>query len=224
MWGRLFFWFIMTRIVRAYHGTTFSAASAIFHRQSPIRLSSKPGNWLGRGLYFYEENLPQAIDWALTQVRLRAPLGMVDSAAVLVVDLDLTECLDLCSSQWHWHLQIIAQKLAQANMLGDQHGPSLTTARNTTFVVADYQLPSHTSLEHVADREVIDALVQDLINAGESITSVRSSFAIGQQPYSNSHFFSDTHTQIAVIKPDRVVTPVGIIHPVPSPASARRTR
>lgn len=216
----------MTRIVRAYHGTTFSAASEIYHRRSPFRLSDKPGNWLGRGAYFFEENLAQAIDWAIHQVNLRARLGVIDSPAILVADLDLTHCLDLCSSKWHAHLESIAEKLGEAGVLPQQHGPTLTSAGNktlprTTFIVADYPMPAQTALEHFADKDVIDALIKDLHDNDEPVSSVRASFSVGVQPYSNSHFFSDTHTQIAVLTPDTVVTPITIIHPIPTMARSR---
>jgi hypothetical protein len=177
----------MTRIVRAYHGTTLSAASDIYHRRGPFRLSDKPGNWLGRGAYFFEENLPQAIDWAIHQVNLRARLGVIDSPAIFVADLDLTHCLDFCNSQWHAHLQFIAEKLVEAGVLPQQHGPTLTTAgsrtlRPTTFVIADYPMPAHTALEHFADIQsfraamVVTITLRAISHSGPSGRNARCNF------------------------------------------------
>jgi hypothetical protein len=208
------------RVVRAYHGTTFSTAVDIFHHRKPIQLSDKPGNWLGVGAYFFEENLTKAVDWALVQVGLRARLGAFHSPAVLEADLDLTDCLDLCSSESHQILAAIAGKLQLAGALAQQHGPELASfggagSSGKSFVIADYPMSAQFADDHYADKQVIDALVAELAREGRSVTSVRASFACGQQPYSNSHFFSDTHTQIAVIDTARVVKLIRMIHPIP---------
>lgn len=221
----------MTRRVRAYHGTTLSAATQIHQHQRSFALSQKDGDWLGRGAYFFEENLIKAIEWALVQVTLRSHLHSFDSPAVLEVDLDLTHCLDLCSSAWHENLRNIALKLEGVGQAKQQDGPSFTTPGNRhsagkTVWVADYRLtptPGHSVDDHFADKAVIDALVADLTQAGEPVTSVRAAFALGDQPYCNSHFFSDTHIQIAVLD-SAIVTTRRVIHPVPLPSSFQRLR
>lgn len=165
-------------------------------------------------MYFFEENLPLAILRAMHQVTLRAQRGVIDSPAVLVADLDISDCLDLSSSQWHTHLMTIADKLRRSGALRRQHAPVLSTHAGKSVEIGDYAMAPHTFLEHDVDKQVIDALVKDLFDGGRNVSSVRASFADGSQPYSNSHFFSDTHTQIAVLTPDTVVSPIRILHPL----------
>lgn len=217
--GRLFFcdW-NMTRIVRGYHGTTHSSALDIVNRRSAFQLSDSPGDWLGRGAYFFEENERKAIEWAFVQVNLRARLGSYDSAALIVADLDLSRCLDLCSGAWHAPMQLAAGKLL-ASGVALQKAPELTTAANLLVSIGDARvatIPGLTGDEHFTDKAVVDALVADL-NANKTvITTVRASFTVGRQSYTNGYFFSDTHVQIAVLDPDAVVTNMRIIHPVPT--------
>jgi hypothetical protein len=141
----------MPRQVRAYHGTTHSIAIDIINHRRSFVASDNPGDWLGRGVYFFEENLVKAIEWAFVQVGLRGRLGVIETAAVLVADLDLSDCLDLCSSQWHDHLLVIGKKLHGARQLPQQHGPVLGSGAGQWFTIADYTVPPYAAATVAAE-------------------------------------------------------------------------
>jgi hypothetical protein len=204
------------RCVRGFHGTTRSSAHELIKPGVVPKLTSRPGNWLGLGFYFFEENFEMATVWALEQVGLRARLGSFDSPAVLVADLDLTDCLDLCTPKWHGPLEASSQKLERSGRLPQQFGPEFESADGKLSKVEDYSLvpkPGIDPLDHFADSAAINALVEDLIASGHPVSCVRAAFTAGRQTFRNSHLFRDTHIQIAVLDPPGVVNNLRVISP-----------
>jgi hypothetical protein len=205
------------RTVRGFHGTTGSSARQLIQTGTLPKLSDRPGNWLGKGFYFFEENLEMATLWTLEQVGVRARLGSFDSASVLVATLDLTDCLDFCTPKWHGPLKATAEKLKRSGRLPKQFGPEFEAANGTVSKIEDYALapmPGVDPLDHFADSAAIDALIEDLVTSGHPVSSVRAAFTAGPQAFSNSHLFRDTHIQITVLDPERVISDIQIIKPV----------
>lgn len=205
----------MPRIVRAFHGTTLSSARAILSGNSPFRPSANAHDWLGHGIYFFEESQTLALDWAIRRVREAASAGNVEEPAVIGADLQLDDCLDLASADWGPALGLIHQKLA--GTVQPQHGPVVTTAAGSQLVLADKPMPGNTFALNFTDCAVVDALVQDQRRLGRRITSKRSAFAYGSQLYQNSYLLSGTHVQIAVMDLSVVFNAV-LVYP-PSPPS-----
>lgn len=204
----------MSRWVRAYHGTTLSNALTVVQHQAPFDHSDNGGDWLGKGVYFFEDNLIRAIDWAKGRVSQLALTGKVEDPAVIAAELDLSQCLDICSSDWDDALREVANRLELAGELRHQHGPLLFTALRTPVVIADHAMHISTACENTADAHVIDTLIEDLTGAGEVITAIRGAFPSGIQLYRNSYFFDQTHIQIAVLDPVAVISNPFIIHPL----------
>ncbi len=204
------------RSVCGFHGTTQSSAREVLKTGATIKLSSKPGNWLGRGFYFFEENAEMAALWALEQVNVRARMGFFTSRTVLQADLDLADCLDHCTTKWHDPLKAFAENLQRDGKLPEQFGPEFETANEKFIKVEDYTVtprPGIDPLDHFADSAAINALVEDLIASGHPISCVRAAFIAGSQTFPNSHLFRDTHIQIAVLDPQRVISNLRVVTP-----------
>ncbi len=201
----------LKRTVRGFHGTTRASAEKLANGDVP-ELSNKPGNWLGRGFYFFEENYEDAYLRALDRANvLTRMFGSPSATAVISADVDLTGNIDLCSPAWQLVLVNIAAKLKS---IPKQDGPELETHAGRLLKICDYEEPRRPEsdpLDHFADNFVIDALVADLRKNGQDVASVRGAFTIGKQPYENSHFFSGTHVQIAVIDPHKVISDIRIV-------------
>jgi hypothetical protein len=204
------------RSVRGFHGTTRASADDLLKSGGVPKPSIKPGNWLGRGFYFFEENVEMAALWAIEQVNVRARMGFYTSSTVLQADLDLADCLDLCTTKWHGPLKASAENLQRAGQLPQQFGPEFESADGKLTKVEDYSVvpkPGFDPLDHFADSAAINALVEDLIASGHPVSCVRAAFTAGPQTFPNSHLFRDTHIQIAVLDPPRVINNLRIITP-----------
>lgn len=79
-------------IVRGYHGTTEVVAKALLGG-TPFLSSQNEGDWLGSGVYFWQDAPRRAEWWAR---RISRAKGV--APAVLVADIDLSDSLDLLDS------------------------------------------------------------------------------------------------------------------------------
>ena len=69
----------MTQSVTGYHGTSENLARQILKQGFPI--SKKPGEWLGHGIYFWQESLTWAKEWAESKkewLGLSGPIAIFD--------------------------------------------------------------------------------------------------------------------------------------------------
>lgn len=201
----------MPRTVRAFHGTTLTAARSITSGHAPWRPSANAHDWLGHGIYFFEESLSLAVDWALGVTRQIASLGQIDSPAVIAADIDLTDCVDLCSGKWNANLSQIYSKLSHP--IRAQHAPRLTTAAGIDHDIGD-QVTQQVLAHNFTDTAVIDTLCRDLTKNGTPVTCKRAAFSDGDQLYTNSYFFRRTQIQIAALDLS-ILSNCHVIHPVP---------
>ena len=202
----------MPRTVRAYHGTTYTAALAVLSGQSPFHPSTKPDDWLGHGIYFFEESLALAVDWAFGRVARNARQGLFDSPVVIAADIDLSHCLDLCSADHVANLRHIYQALPRP--VRAQHAPILHTAAGHPVTVGDLPMSAAAWTFNSTDTTAIDALVRDLKQNGTPITSKRAAFVDGTQLYTNSYLFDRSQVQIAVLD-QTVISNPQLLYPLP---------
>ena len=162
----------MADIVRVYgyHGTTIQAASSIL--QEGFRFSRNEYDWLGDGIYFFQDAPTRAWEWATTQHGVEA--------AVLGAVIRLEDCMDLLDIQW-------------APVLAEAYDAFLAQLKRV-------QLPllRQTSGAHRLDRAVINYAIGILAEQGIMIRTVRGAFSEGSPVFPQSAFFDRAHVQIAV--------------------------
>ncbi len=161
-------------IAVGYHGTTKAAAEAILAKGFVPR--SNPYDWLGDGVYFFQDAPERARKWAEEHFSKA-------EATVVAAEIDLTDCLDLFDEQW-------------ARFLADVYDSYLSFLRQT-----EMPLPVQRGGAHRLDREVINYAVQVLGEAGTIIRCVRAAFAEGHPVFPDSAILHLAHVQIAVRDP-----------------------
>lgn len=168
------------REVLGYHGTSREAAAAILRGE--FRPSRNAHDWLGDGVYFWEEAPRRAWDWAQRQHGAKACVV----ASLLVLD----GCLDLNDQLWQDFLFDVYREFVRERRRSGRPLPS--------------QRPLGGS--HPLDRVVINRAVRALAREGVTIRCVRSAFLEGRRLYPWSAFTTHQHVQIAVRDPALIVT------------------
>lgn len=82
---------ISQSLVLAYHGCDAAVASRVISGRAQLRPSERGHDWLGSGIYFWEDSESRAWQWAeegLRQKRIRKP-------AVVGAVIQLGDCLNL---------------------------------------------------------------------------------------------------------------------------------
>lgn len=171
------------RVVRCFHGTSTELAQvAVERRELPI--SRNPWDWLGDGIYFWEDNLLRAVQWA--QERYGT------DAAVLGTRVQLGMCLDLFDAKWVSVMKVAYERLARA------------------YEEEGRELPRNRGGNHALDRGVINYMCENLYE----IEIVRGAFLEGSAIFPGSLLPNLTHVQIAVREPGRMSSPLRIVFPV----------
>jgi len=157
-------------LVFGYHGTSLAAAQSI--QANGFELSRQPYDWLGDGVYFFQDAPNRAWNWAIQ----RFP----ESPAVVVSQIRLENCVDLLDVDWVDALNIIHNNLRQR------------------FLQEGRKLPKQKAGAHNLDREVFNLLVQVAARQGTLLKVIRGVFQEGVPVYPESALFNLSHVQIAV--------------------------
>jgi len=87
---------IRPNLVIGFHGCDVSVRDRLLNNEIGIEKSEKPYDWLGHGLYFWENNLERAHEWA-AEKQLR---GEIKEAAVIGAVIHLGVCCDFLDSSY----------------------------------------------------------------------------------------------------------------------------
>ena len=137
-----------------------------------FKLSRNDYDWLGDGVYFFQDGLLRAWQWACGQHG--------DDAAVVGADIRLADCMDLLDVGWN-------------EVLSSAYGEFARRRRAIGRAV-----PTQSGGAHTLDREVINYAVSVLEDSGTRISCVRSAFPEGRPVYPGSALYDRSHVQIAV--------------------------
>jgi hypothetical protein len=175
--------------VLGFHGTDARVVNAVVERDIPHLDESKDTTeWLGHGVYFWENDPERAMDWA----RHGKTKGKIESPAAVGAIIDLGFCLDLTT-------------LTGLNEVAEAHD-----MLNAYYGEAGLRLPQNTAGADKARRELDCAVIQALHvfrkrNGLQPYDSVRSLFPEDAALFTGSGFRRRNHLQICIVNPERCI-------------------
>lgn len=177
-------------IIYGFHGTDMEAGIKILNQEAQFLHSNNSYDWLGQGVYFWENNLERARQYAM-QDSLR-PNSRIKKPFVLGAVIELGNCLDLLDQQW-----IDFLKLAHSRLKENIEAECETMPVNSSFGQNDLDFR-----KRELDCAVIRYACTLAVEAGQPFDSVRAAFIEGEEVYPGAGFSMGNHIQIAVINPD----------------------
>jgi hypothetical protein len=157
-----------------YHGTSMDAAIAII--QSGFKPSNNDYDWLGEGVYFWQDAPIRAGQWAKS-IYPQHP-------AVIKSRIRLNNCIDLLDIGWIPTIKEIYNRFAN------------------NYQAANLPLPTqnpHRSKAHRLDCAFFDYAVTAINRSSErKVETIRAVFLEGENIYPNSAIYDLAHVQIAV--------------------------
>ena len=157
-------------LIQGFHGTNVHAAGSILQRN--FTLSRNDYDWLGDGLYFFQDAPARAWEWASSRYG--------SEAAVIGAVIRLTDCMDFLDIEW-------------AKALTALYDAFLSQLKR-----GNHPLPAQTSGAHRLDRAVINYSVGVLAEQGVQVRVVRAAFIEGVPIFPQSALFDRAHVQVAV--------------------------
>jgi hypothetical protein len=167
--------------VYGYHGTSQSKAANIL--KHGFLASDNDYDWLGTGIYFFQDAPIRAKQWA-TQQHPNDP-------AVICAIIQLENCIDLFDVGWQPLLKSLYNPFVESWRSTNQPFPRQDPER---------------SKAHRLDCSFLNYSIELLSRQNLMIESVRAAFMEGERLFPDSAIFDLTHVQIAIRNPSLIRT------------------
>ena len=181
-----------SQLVLGFHGCDATLAEQVVLGKTMLKNSDHDYDWLGPGIYFWENNVDRAEQWAKDNSMLKK--SSIKTPGVLGAYLDLGNCLDLTDSGSLQLLKIPYEALKKSFSLTGLEMP-----------VNKDPLTIHSSDKIIRklDCAVIKTLHELTCKAGlPAFDSVRGVFWEGGELYPGAGFREKNHIQIAIVNPN----------------------
>lgn len=178
-----------SRYVLGYHGCDDRLAKSVVSGEQSLRSSSNDYDWLGHGMYFWEDSIQRAHRWAVEESF--KPRSRIKSPAVLGAVIDLKHCLNLVETEY---LELVGKAHSRLtelfNNLGDR--PPVNSGKDFGARKLDCAVFQALHAFREEDRQ-------------HAFDTVRAFFTEGQPIYPTSGIRQLDHIQICVRNPDCIV-------------------
>lgn len=171
-----------SRFVVGYHGCDASTARNALLGKAPLKPSENAYDWLGRGIYFWEQGPARAFEFAAEEA-VRSP-SKIKSPDVVGAYIYLGKCLDLLDIQYTKALADVFPVFKSEMKARGAPMPENTARRE-----------DGTKLFHHLDCAVIEYAIKAW---GEDFDTVRGVFLEGRPIFKGAQIREQSHIQIAV--------------------------
>ena len=181
---------VLPSFVLGFHGCDAAVAERVFAGRTTLRPSENDYDWLGHGIYFWEQNPHRALEYArlLKKHPERSQRARVRKPAVVGAIIDLGRCLNLLNGQALDLVRHAFHHLKETAALGDTPLPKNKPAGSSKDLL----------LRHL-DCAVIETVHEIQEQASlPAFRTVRGVFVEGEPLYDGAGFNSQNHIQICV--------------------------
>lgn len=178
--------------VLGFHGCDATLAEEVVIGKKMLKQSDHDYDWLGHGIYFWENDPLRAQQWA--EDNAKRPNSIITSPSVLGAYLDLGFCLDLTDSSSLQQLKIAYDSL-------------LLTSQKAKIPLPVNRDPAKVKSKDRILRKLDCAVIEVLHELNKvaglpPYDSVRGVFWEGDELYPGAGFQEKNHIQIAIINPN----------------------
>lgn len=173
-----------------FHSCDKEVGLNILNGEDGLKPSLNPWDWLGQGIYFWEQNPGRALDYAIECAQEKQFFkGKIKTPFVIGAVINLGNCLNLLESQASIILQEAHSVLEKTNSL------------------AGSPMPINKGPNRALDCAVIQTLHQSNKDSESGIKydTIRSSFDEGSKVYPGSTFTDRLHIEVCVINPEMIL-------------------
>lgn len=177
-------------LIIGFHGCDKTTADDIINGRSQLKQSQNSYDWLGNGMYFWEQNLRRAWQWA--EDSSKRPNSKIKTPAVIGAVIDLGYCLNLLDSRSIELLQAQYKSfIAECEFFGKTLPKNKNVKGNSDLLLRDLDCAIIQHLHEFRDNSPLP-----------SFDSVRGVFIEGGEIYEGSGFKDKSHIQICVRNPN----------------------
>ncbi|MBR6371981.1 MAG: hypothetical protein IKS20_02250 [Victivallales bacterium] len=168
--------------ILGYHGCDREIGEAIVLGKEKFHIRENKYDWLGSGIYFWENSPARALEWAKACVASpRLTRGSIKEPFVIGAIIDLQNCLDLTDMAYMGVLRGAYFQLQE------------------TFNLMCRRLPENKDANHQLDCMVINTAISlNNRNGNGQFDTVRGAYLEGEPIYPGAKILEKTHIQVCV--------------------------
>ena len=179
-----------SNLVVSFHGCDQSVVEKVVAGEENLLASKNDYDWLGNGIYFWENNEARAMQWAIELSKRKG--SSVKKPAVIGAIIDLGYCLDLTDSSCLEELKIGYDALVtMSKETGMPMPQNMNLGKSTDLLLRKLDcavIETMHKINRYANKRAYD--------------SVRGVFWEGKPLYPNAGFAEKNHIQICVCNPN----------------------
>lgn len=188
-------------LVIAFHGCEADTCNALLTNPDFIKRSEKPYDWLGHGMYFWENNIDRALEWAKGKKRR----GEIRTPAVIGAVLDLGYCFDLTDSRCISMIKVYHSQLSQIYRKVGEELPQNKDSKTDQYKDKILRELDCKVIEFMHD-QITNRIAADVKLKSNSeyqiFDSVRGVFTEGGPVYAGAGIAEKTHIQLSIRNPN----------------------
>lgn len=162
---------VRPNLIIGFHGCDADTCKAIINNPDNIKISKNPYDWLGHGMYFWENNYERALQWAIDKQKR----GTIKEPAVIGALLQPGHCCDFLDGKY---IRVLA---SHYRMMVEQYNN------------LEIELPKNRDLSHDKHKDMVlrelDCLAIEFMHE-RILTGVKAE--IKQKGYSDKDIFDST--------------------------------
>jgi len=188
---------VKPNLIIGFHGCDADVCEALLNNPNHIKISEKPYDWLGHGMYFWENNYDRALQWAND----KKERGEINQPAVIGALLQPGYCCDFTETKYiqvlssHYYIMEKGYRLMEKalpenkDLPYDKHKDKIL--RELDCTVIEYM---HKLLFRNAEKEIR----KNGFTQNKLFDSTRGVFTEGGPAFNGAGLFAKTHIQICI--------------------------
>ena len=175
----------MPQQIFGFHGCDREIGMRLINGDTQLFPSNNSYDWLGHGIYFWEQSYARAMDWAIEcSKNPKMTKGKITTPFVVGAIIDLGRCLNLTDQNY---FELLSETY---KVLKESHDR------------AGLMLPKNIGNSKKLDCAVINSAIQNSSTEKISFDTVRGAFIEGKSIYPGSTLCKQTHIQVCVRNPN----------------------
>lgn len=174
----------LPNLVIGFHGCNKETFNKVICKGEHLIASSNSYDWLGNGIYFWEQNYERAYEWAKNRYK--------SDAAVVGAVIDLGYCLNLTDFSSNEKLKLGYRALEfRCNLLNKNLPKNRPSTKTKDVLLRDLDCAVIQQIHYYNKEENLP-----------SFDSVRGIFTEGEPVYPGAEILEKTHVQLCICNPN----------------------
>jgi hypothetical protein len=188
---------IKSNLIIGFHGCDVRIRNKLLTNPNEIRISTKPYDWLGHGLYFWENNFERAMQWAEDKQKR----GQLEHPAVLGAVLSLGYCCDFLETRFIDMLDVYYKLMVRACVNDGKPIPTNKDLKHDSYRDKILRERDCAVIEYMHEEMSLQIHLDTQekgISSAHPFDSIRGAFTEGGPAFEGAGLHAKTHIQLCI--------------------------